>query len=511
MSSIPDLRIRTFVDEETDPDGDYVLYWMIASRRLGWNFALDRALELARSLERPLLVFEPLRAAYRWASDRHHQMIVDGMAHHRARLAGTGVGYYPYVEPEADAGTGLLEALAARACAVVTDDAPVFFLPRMLRAASGTIRARLEAVDSCGLLPLRAAQDSKSAAYHFRRFLHKNLPEHLGDIPAREPLTELDLPDFEALPDEIATRWAPADQLLADEDFWRADPTEVSAEGDPPGPASLDLSALPVDHGVEPTGTRGGHGPARRRLDAWLEDGFERYAEARSDPDADAASRLSPWLHYGHISAHEVFDAVTSREGWSPAAISPPHDGRRKGWWGMSEAAEAFIDELVTWRELGYGFCYHEREYDTYESLPEWARETLETHATDAREHVYAREELEEARTHDEIWNAAQRQLVHDGTIHNYLRMLWGKNILAWTEHPRDALRIMIELNNKYALDGRDPNSYSGIFWVLGRFDRGWPEREVFGKVRPMTSRSTRRKVKLDGYLERWGAQGSLL
>ena len=177
----------------------------------------------------------------------------------------------------------------------------------------------------------------------------------------------------------------------------------------------------------------------------------------------------------------------------------------------MSEAAESFVDELVTWREVGWGFCYHEAEYDSYESLPGWAVETLEEHADDEREHLYTFEELDEARTHDEIWNAAQRQLVHDGVIHNYLRMLWGKNILAWSEHPREALDTMIELNNRYALDGRDPNSYSGIFWVLGRFDRGWPEREVFGKVRPMTSRSTRRKVELDRYLERWGEQGSLL
>lgn len=177
----------------------------------------------------------------------------------------------------------------------------------------------------------------------------------------------------------------------------------------------------------------------------------------------------------------------------------------------MSQGAESFIDELVTWRELGYGFCYHESDYASYESLPEWARETLGDHAGDERPHLYTFDELESASTHDELWNAAQRQLVHDGTIHNYLRMLWGKKILAWTAHPRDALDVMIELNNRYALDGRDPNSYSGITWVMGRFDRGWPEREIYGKVRTMTSESTRRKVDVQRYLERWGDQASLL
>lgn len=510
MSAIPEIRRRLFVDAPPDPEGDYVLYWMVASRRLGWSYALDRAVELAEELARPLLIFEPLRAGYRWASDRHHQMIIDGMAHHRVVLAGTGVGYYPYVEPVDGEGRGLLAVLADRACAVVSDDAPVFFLPRMLRAASGAIGTRLEVVDGCGLLPLRASDEGKSAAYHFRRFLHRYLPEHLGDAPAADPLASASMPTFDGIPDEVLERWPPAYTLLDDEDFWGRDPT-VGEEAAGPGKATLDLSGLPIDHDVPPTLVRGGHAAARRRLDTWLEYGLDRYAEERNDPDGDAASRLSPWLHYGHLSTHEVFDAVAHREAWSPQRITPPHDGRRRGWWGMSDGAEAFLDELVTWRELGYGYCYHETGYDTFDSLPGWAVETLEAHAADEREHVYAFEELDGARTHDELWNAAQRQLVHDGVIHNYLRMLWGKNILAWTDHPRDALATMIELNNRYALDGRDPNSYSGIFWVLGRFDRGWPERAVFGKVRSMTSRSTRRKVSLDRYLERWGDQGSLL
>ncbi|MDX1494936.1 MAG: hypothetical protein R3253_12785 [Longimicrobiales bacterium] len=519
MSAVPAVRRRTFVQGEPRGEGAYVLYWMIGSRRLSWNFALDRAVELASSLDRPLVVFEPLRVGYRWASDRHHQMIIDGMAHHRHLLRDVPVTYYPYVEPEEGAGKGLLRALAEDACAVVTDDTPMFFLPRMLRAASGVIRTPMEAVDSCGLLPLRATDKGHSAAYHFRRFLHKTLPEHLGDTPSPEPFEGHSLPDLGGLPEEIVGRWTPADELLADDDFWGGDPTAESDEasdsnGSGPttaGGPTLDLSDLSIDHTVKPTATRGGHGAARRRLEAFLEDGLDRYAEERNDPDADAASRLSPWLHYGHISAHEIFHEVASVEGWSPQRISGPPDGRRKGWWGMSDGAESFIDELVTWRELGYGFCYHETDYESYETLPEWARETLDEHADDPREHLYTREELEEARTHDELWNAAQRQLVHDGVIHNYLRMLWGKNILAWTEHPRQALEIMIELNNRYALDGRDPNSYSGIMWVMGRFDRGWPEREVYGKVRTMTSNSTRKKVDLDRYLQRWGDQGTLL
>ncbi|MEM7558992.1 MAG: deoxyribodipyrimidine photolyase, partial [Planctomycetota bacterium] len=169
------------------------------------------------------------------------------------------------------------------------------------------------------------------------------------------------------------------------------------------------------------------------------------------------------------------------------------------------EDAEAFIDQLCTWREIGFNMCWREPNYEQLDSLPDWTQKTIKEHAGDEREYVYSLEQFENAETHDEIWNAAQRQLVREGRIHNYLRMLWGKKILHWTPSVADALEIMIELNNKYALDGRDPNSYSGIFWVLGRYDRAWgPERPIFGKIRYMTSESTARKHSLKEYLKRF-------
>ena len=162
---------------------------------------------------------------------------------------------------------------------------------------------------------------------------------------------------------------------------------------------------------------------------------------------------------------------------------------------------------MITWRELGYGFCFHRADYDQYASLPDWAQRTLAEHVKDPRPEHYTPSQLERAQTADPVWNAAQRQLVADGRIHNYLRMLWGKNILAWSRSPQVALATLIELNNKYAVDGRDPNSYSGIFWTLGRFDRPWgPMRPIFGSVRYMTSASTLRKLHLRDYLARWGA-----
>jgi len=489
--AVPEIRTRRLTTRALRPEGDYVLYWMTATRRLTWNYALGRALEHAHALRRPLLILEPINVDYDWASDRHHRAILDGMNEHRATLEASPIAYYPYVEPTPGEGRGLLAALAAHACVVVTDDSPVFFTPRLVRAAARLDDRCVEAVDSCGLLPLRATEGSFQTAYAFRRFLQNALPDHLLAIPDPRGWAAAEgLPGLERLPAGILERWPPASSRLLAE------------------PAAL--SELPIDHAVGPTGWVGGHAAASARLRAFIDRDLARYGEERNHPDADVASRLSPWLHYGHLSVHEVFDAVARAESWSPARLSSRPDGRRSGWWGMSASAEAFLDELVTWRELGYVYCAHEPGYDRYETLPDWAVESLELHAEDPREHIYTLDELAAARTSDELWNAAQRQLVHEGVIQNYLRMLWGKRILEWTRHPREALDVMIELNNRFALDGRDPNSYTGIFWVLGRFDRGWPERPVFGKVRSMTSASTRRKLRLTAYLERWGEQPSL-
>lgn len=486
--SVPEIRIRQLNDSPVSQDGEWVVYWMVAYRRAGWNFALQRAVECATSLGLPLVILEALRVDYRWASDRFHRFVLDGMADQQAAFERRQVYYHPYLEPEPGAGSGLLRALAERAALVVTDDFPCFFLPRMQDAAADMLPVRMESVDSNGLLPIRAADKTYSSAYHFRRALQKQLPEFLPGLPDPDPTDRvLPEPDREAL-EAVLAPWPRVDSALLD-------------------PASS-LEAFPIDHGVAPVPYRGGRTAALKALAGFLNDGFERYAERRSHPDAEAQSGLSPYLHWGHLSAHEVFRAVADREGWSLNHLSSETAGKRSGWWSMSENAEAFLDELVTWRELGFNMTSREPDYHRYESLPDWARVTLEEHADDPRPALYSLEELEEARTGDELWNAAQRELLLEGRIQNYLRMLWGKKIIEWTENPEKALEVMVHLNNKYAVDGRNPNSYSGIFWCLGRYDRPWQERAVFGKIRYMTSPSARRKLDLDTYLKRFGAEG---
>jgi deoxyribodipyrimidine photo-lyase len=306
-------------------------------------------------------------------------------------------------------------------------------------------------------------------------------------LPKRDPIAKIKLPPLKSLPVEIMRRWPAANgQLLA---------------GDPAG-----LSALPIDHSVGVLDERGGAKAARRRMRSFITQGLKRYADSANQPDDDARSGLSPYFHFGHISAHEVFKTLMSAEHWSPSQLGSDTSGKREGWWGASRNAEAWLDEFVTWRELGYNMTSHNDRYDRYDSLPDWAQATLAKHSSDRREHVFSPEEFAAAATHDPLWNAAQTQLLREGRIHNYLRMLWGKKILEWTAAPQDALAIMIELNNRFALDGRNPNSYAGIFWVLGRYDRPWgPERPVLGTLRYMSSQNTRKKLHVERYLRSYG------
>ncbi|MHC5212459.1 MAG: deoxyribodipyrimidine photolyase [Planctomycetota bacterium] len=483
-------RIRCCNQAPLVEGGKHVLYWMTAARRPAWNLALQRALRHAERLSRPLVVLEALRCDAPYASDRLHRFVLDGMAHNARAFEDAPVLYHPYVEPEVGAGRGLLERLARDACVVVTDDSPAFFLPRMLAAASRRLEVRLEAVDGNGLMPLRATERVFLRAVDFRRHLQRTLRPHLDTQPDADPFGGRTIPPPGALPAAVLRRWPAAD--LA----------RLTSDGA--------LAHLPIDHAVGVVDVPGGAGAADRMLSTFVGERLDRYADDRNQPQEQVTSGLSPYLHFGHVSPHQVLAALAEREDWAPDRLRADGRGQRTGWWRMSPESEAFLDQLVTWRELGFNWSTLRDDAGRYEGVPDWARRTLEEHAADPREHVYTREEFDAAATHDPLWNAAQTQLRVDGTIHGYLRMLWGKKILEWSRHPRDAFRTMLALNDRYALDGRDPNSTSGIGWCLGRYDRPWgPEREIFGTVRYMSSENTARKLRVRDYVRRWSVSGS--
>ncbi len=488
-SQVPPARIRAANGQPLNPQGDFVLYWMIANRRLQWNFSLQRAVDYSRALDKPLLVFEALRAGYQWNCHRIHAYVIQGMADNEVQAQAIGLSYYPYLEPAAGEGDGALARLAQASCVVVSDDFPCFFLPRMVRSAAKQIPVQFELIDSNGLWPMHATDQVFSRAYDFRRFLQKNLPPHLDYLPQADPLAELKKRDPVKLPPEFVERWP------------RADVQKLSRQLD-------GLHEFPIDATVGPIAERGGARAAEKQLQEFLANRLDLYGEQRNEPETQAASELSGYLHFGHLSAHQIFSTLMKSNDWTVNLLPAKATGSSSGWWGVPATVESFLDELITWRELGFNFCSHRTDYDRYESLPEWAQATLAEHASDPRPFVYTGEQLENAQTHDPLWNAAQNQLVREGRIHNYLRMLWGKKVLEWSPSPRVALEHLIHLNNKYAIDGRNPNSYSGIFWVLGRYDRPWgPERPIYGKIRYMTSENTARKVSVKNYIKKYDGQ----
>lgn len=486
IKTINSHRVFWHNNIEINDSGEFVLYWMQINRRFHYNFSLEYAVSWANKLNRPLVILESLISDYPWISDRFHAFFMEGMQEHKHESTATNIIYYPHLEGKPGESLQLAGALAEKACLLVTDEFPAFIMRQRNRQLPEEWKIPYCSIDSNGLIPLGLTKKAPYSAYQFRRIMQQHFVEAFTNPPKENPLDDLNnsipAPDLK----ETQSKWPVAGERLSN--------------------ISEFISELNIDHTVKPLNIKGTREAALSELHHFNDEKLKLYGEKRNDPDYDATSRLSPWLHFGLISEYEIVKKVLEQQpaGWNIGQIVY-QNGKNTGFFGGHDYIEKFLDELITWRETGFHFCHHTPGYDQYESLPDWVLQTLEEHSDDVREYVYSLNEFEEASTHDLIWNAAQRQLVREGYIHNYLRMLWGKKILEWTSHPEEALNIMSHLNNKYAIDGRDPNSYTGIFWVLGRFDRPWFERPVFGKVRYMSSESAKKKVKMNGYLEKFG------
>jgi deoxyribodipyrimidine photo-lyase len=474
-------RLRRLNAARTRP-GDYVLYWIQAYRRLERNHALDYALRCAAELRKPLVVYEGLRLDYPWASQRLHRFVLEGMAANAAAAPRLGLNYWPFVETPKAPARGLLKRLAARAALVVTDDFPCFIVPGQGQALARAVDVPVLAVDGNSVVPLSLLGPPVSAASHLRPRIHKSFAEAWANRAARKPRLSA----------------SAGRRVEAPFDTWRAEDLDAF------------VASLPIDASVAAVpGMPGGAPAARARLKRFVRARLRGYAEERSgpaSPEAGHASGLSPYLHFGHASIEEVVESVLATTGdWTPDELRIHARGKREGFFSDDADVNAFLDEALTWRDVGFHWHRSRREdAGSLESaLPAWALATLRSHARDKRAYVYSPQEWEEGATHDPLWNAAQRELRATGTIHNYMRMLWGKKVIEWSRTPDEACATLENLNNKYALDGRDPSSYTGILWCFGLFDRPWaPERPVFGSVRYMSSENTARKFRMGPYLE---------
>ncbi len=461
-----DPRVRLLNDRPVASRGEFVLYWPQVFRRGEDNAALAYALERANELGVPVLVYEALRPDYPYASDRIHRFVLEGARDTAARLADRGIAHGFFLPRTPEEARGVVARLAARARLVVSDDFPSFVVPAHNAAAAAKAPCAYAVVDDCAVVPLALLAKPEIGARTIRPKVLRALEAWLRPIvdpePAVPPPRRLDLP------------FDPVDLARADLDAL--------------------VSGCAIDHEVPAVPeTPGGAREAERRLAAFVRGPLRGYGHDRNDPSRDATSALSPYLHFGMVSARRV--ALEARAFWD--------DGADEGS-GAGSGLEAFLEQLLVRRALSFNFARSRPDHASWAALPAWARGTLEEHASDERYATLGVADLEAARSPDELWNATMRELRARGVVQSYARMLWGKLPLLWMRSPRKAHAAMVHLNDKWALDGRDPNGYANVSWCFGLHDRPWPEHDVFGKVRTMTSASARRKMDFEGYIARW-------
>lgn len=433
--------------------GRYVLYWAQVNRRVDSNHALAFAGHLANSLRLPVLFYEGLTCDHPHANDRLHSFILEGVPDNARRAAALGIGYVFYYRRRRSNPNDILYRLAVDAVAVVTDDYPGYLARDHNRNVPAKIGIPYYAVDASCIVPMAHFGKQEYAAYTIRPKIQRLLEEHL------KPVT----------PIRMKKRWTEAPPLFH---------TAVNLQGIP----AL-LASSEIDHSVAPsTEFRGGRREAQRRLRYFLAHNLKRYARLSREPSARATSRLSPYLHFGNISSLEIALAVQD--------YASEH----------KLIATEFLEELIVRRELAFNFARYGPRPDSLTALPAWAQTTLRKHARDHRKPVYTRRQFEQADTHDPLWNATQRELLREGAIQGYYRMYWGKKIIEWCKSHQEALEIMIYLHDRYALDGRDPNTYANLLWCFGLHDRPWAERPVFGMVRYMSLDGMKRKTDVDSY-----------
>jgi deoxyribodipyrimidine photo-lyase len=439
-------RIRT-LNKEDQKAGSFVLYWMQASVRSQYNHALEYAVRRANSVKKPLLVYFGLTSTFPEANRRHYYFLIEGLKETSTFLKDRGIKMVVINQKPLE---GVME-LAEDAFMVVTDRGYLPLQRKWRQKVAETIECPFFQVESDVVVPIETVSPKEEyTAGTIRRKIQKHLNDFM--IPLNQATihkNSLNF-EFESLPIDNVEK-------------------------------TLDI--ISVDESVrEVTHLQGGTSNAEKHLNEFLKMKLEHFASLRNDPTVDYSSQMSPYLHFGQISP--LYLALMVQKMGGPGS-------------------EEYLEELIIRRELSMNFVFYDPDYDNFNCLPDWAKKTLLEHAKDPREYSYSLEELENAKTHDPYWNAAQNEMVYFGKMHGYMRMYWGKKILEWTENPIIAYSTALYLNNKYEIDGRDPNGFTGVAWCFGKHDRAWKEREIFGKVRYMNDKGLRRKFKIDHYVEK--------
>ncbi|MCU0601059.1 MAG: deoxyribodipyrimidine photo-lyase [Desulfobacterales bacterium] len=449
FSGIHDTRIKPLNDRPV-VQGRYVLYWMQQSQRAELNHALEYAVQEANRLGRGVVVAFGLTDDYPEANLRHYTFMLEGLKETEQALVQRGIRMV--VRRGSPPEVAL--ALGREACLIVCDCGYLRHQRQWRQAVAHLAACRVVQVESDLIVPVETASaKAQIGARTLRPRIHRQLGEYLQTVPS-------------------APVGTPTAKLRID-GLSIADTAAV-------------LKALRIDRSVSPVSGRfkGGASEAKRRLAEFIKNRLPRYDRNHNQPQTDDTSHLSPYLHFGQISP--LYMALEIMKAPGPKA-----------------AKDAFLEEMIVRRELACNFTHYTPAYDSFGCIPGWAQTSLTEHRRDRRPYLYSAEQFENAATHDPYWNAAMREMTCTGFMHTYMRMYWGKKVLEWSRTPEEGFATTLALNNKYFIDGRDPNSYTGVAWVYGVHDRAWPQRAVFGKVRTMMASGLERKCDIQGYVKK--------
>ena len=423
----------------------YIIYWMQQSQRTEYNHTLEYTIYQSNKYEKPLIVYFGLTCNFPDANLRHYKFMFEGLQEVKESLEKRKIRFVlKQTSPE----KGIID-ISKNACMVVVDRGYLKIQREWRRIAANKINCPLIQIESDVVVPVENVSNKEEyAALTIRRKINEKLKKYL-----------------------ISAKNEKYQKNYVDTDFNSIDIEDISK-------VKIDKSVKPVENFL------GGTNQAIKHLNLFLKSKINNYSEKRNDPNLNFVSNMSPYLHFGQISP--LYIALLVFKNKSPGI-------------------EPFLEELIVRRELSMNFVYYNSKYDYFDGLSEWAKKSLKKHENDKRAYIYSLIELEKAETHDPYLNAAQKQMIKEGKMHGYMRMYWGKKIIEWTKKPEDAFKIAIALNNKYELDGRDPNGYTGVAWCFGKHDRPWSERPVFGKVRYMNANGLKRKFDIDLYARKYG------
>lgn len=457
-------RVRILNQIQENPIRGPVVYWMSRDQRVRDNWALAYSAELAKKHNQPLVVVFCLRKKFAHATERMVDFMLTGLAEVEHVLHAHGVKFYFLLgEPTHEIPHFLKEQSAG---VLVTDFSPLLHSRNWKHAIAPKLHIPFYEVDAHNIVPCWVASPKQEfGAYTLRPKLHRLLPEYVEEFP-KLPKLESGLPKKAEGTDWLRVRKGVQFDAVVKKVEW-----------------------------VEP-----GETAAHKALKDFIAHKLSSYNKERNDPTVDGQSNLSPYLHFGQLSAQRVLLEVLQK---TQLSLLDVLDKTKNGAKGTRGSVSAFVEELVVRRELSDNFCFYNAHYATPKSFPAWATKTIAEHRHDDRPYVYTRRQLEMGETHDELWNAAQAEMVTRGKMHGYMRMYWAKKILEWTQNAEQAMEYAIYLNDKYSLDGRDPNGYVGIAWSIGGVhDRAWFERPLFGKIRYMSYGGAKSKFAVQKYID---------